>query len=61
MGSYSPHLKVIQKVVRGTFKKTNNEVEYEAMIPGLLLAKEMNAKDLIVRSEFTTNCKSNID
>ncbi len=47
----SPKGDVIQQFIRYGFKATNNEVEYEALIAGLLLAKELDIPKLDVRSD----------
>ena len=36
------------RAVRCNFKETNNEREYEALIPGLTLAHQMGAKNIPV-------------
>jgi len=33
------------------FKASNNQAEYEALIAGMLLAKEMGARSLLVKSD----------
>ena len=42
---------LIEQVLRFAFKASNNQVEYEALIAGMLLAKEMGAKGLIAKSD----------
>ena len=46
-----PTGEVIQRVVRCDFRATNNETEYEAMIAGLDLAIELEAKNIEVISD----------
>jgi len=47
----SPEGDLIQQAIRCGFKATNNEAEYEALIAGLNLAKDMGIKKLSVRSD----------
>ena len=47
----SPEGDVIQQAIRCGFKATNNEAEYEALIAGLILAKDMGIKRLSIRSD----------
>ncbi|XP_062102814.1 uncharacterized protein LOC133812978 [Humulus lupulus] len=47
----SPQGDVIEQAVRCGFKATNNEAEYEAMIAGLGLAKDMGVKKIVVFSD----------
>ena len=47
----SPQGEKIEQAIRCGFKATNNEAEYEAMIAGLGLAKEMGAKRINVFSD----------
>ncbi|XP_062088976.1 uncharacterized protein LOC133795541 [Humulus lupulus] len=47
----SPQGDVIQQAIKCDFKATNNETEYEALIVGLDLAKEMNIKILEITSD----------
>ena len=42
---------IIQRSIRCKFKATNNEEEYEALIAGLDLAKELNIKNIKVTSD----------
>ena len=47
----SPEGDLIQQAIRCGFKATNNEAEYEALIAGLNLAKDMGIKKLDIRSD----------
>ena len=47
----SPKGDLIQQAIRCGFKATNNEAEYEALIAGLNLAKDMGIRKLSVRSD----------
>ena len=40
----------IEQSLRFAFKAINNQAEYEALIAGILLAKEMGAKELMAKS-----------
>ena len=42
---------LIEEVLRFAFKASNNQTEYEALIAGMLLAKEMGAKGLLAKSD----------
>ena len=42
---------LIKQSLRFAFKASNNQAEYEALIAGILLAKEMGAKVLIAKSD----------
>jgi len=42
---------LIEQALRFAFKASNNQAEYEALIAGMLLAKEMGAKSLLVKSD----------
>ena len=42
---------LIQQAIRCSFKATNNEAEYEALIAGLNLAKDMGIKTLSIHSD----------
>ena len=42
---------LIEQALRFAFKVSNNQAEYEALIAGMLLAKEMGAQSLLVRSD----------
>jgi len=42
---------LIEKSLRFAFKASNNQAEYEALIVGILLAKEMGAKVLMGKSD----------
>ena len=41
---------LIEQALRFAFKASNNQAEYEALIAGMLLAKEMGAQNLLVKS-----------
>ena len=47
----SPKGDLIQQAIRCGFKATNNEAEYEALIAGLNLAKDMGIKKLDISSD----------
>jgi len=42
---------LIEQALRFAFKASNNQVEYEALIAGMLLAKEMGAQSLLAKSD----------
>jgi len=42
---------LIEQALRFAFKANNNQVEYEALIAGTLLAKELGAQSLLVKSD----------
>jgi len=42
---------LIEQALRFAFKANNNQAEYEALIAGMLLAKEMGAKELLAKSD----------
>jgi len=46
-----PDRLLIEKALRFAFKANNNQTEYEALIAGMLLAKEMGAKGLLEKSD----------
>jgi len=46
-----PNGLLIEQALRFTFKSSNNQVEYEALVAGMLLAKEMGARSLLVKSD----------
>ena len=46
-----PNGLLIEQALRFTFKASNNQAEYEALIAGMLLAKEMGAKGLLAKSD----------
>ena len=41
----------IEQVLRFAFKASNNQEEYEALIVGMLLSKEMGVKGLLAKSD----------
>jgi len=43
---------LIEQALRFTFKASNNQAEYEALIAGMLLAKEMGTKGLLAKSDY---------
>ncbi|XP_021827212.1 uncharacterized protein LOC110767855 [Prunus avium] len=47
----SPHATEVEYALRFGFRASNNEAEYEALIAGLRLAKELGAKKIQVRSD----------
>ena len=46
-----PNGVLIEQSLRFAFKASNNQAEYEAMIAGMLLAREMGARILVARSD----------
>ena len=42
---------LIEQALRFAFKASKNQAEYEALIAGMLLAKEMGAQNLLVKSD----------
>jgi len=46
-----PNDVLIEQSLRFAFKASNNQAEYEALIAGILLAKEMGAKVLMAKSD----------
>ena len=40
-----------KQALKFTFKVSNNQAEYEALIAGMLLAKELGARSLLVNSD----------
>ncbi|XP_074350707.1 uncharacterized protein LOC141690028 [Apium graveolens] len=48
----SPEGHQLMSAIHFSWKATNNDIEYEALISGLKLALEMNIANLIVRSDF---------
>ena len=42
---------LIKQALWFAFKANNNQTEYDALIAGMLLAKEMGAKSLIAKSD----------
>jgi len=42
---------LIEQALRFAFKASNNQAEYEALIAGMLLAKEMGAQSLVAKSD----------
>jgi len=42
---------LIEQALRFAFKASNNQAEYEALIAGMLLAKEMGARGLLAKSD----------
>ena len=42
---------MIEQALRFAFKASNNQAEYEALIAGILLAKEMGAQSLLAKSD----------
>ena len=49
--SFTVLVMIEQQSLRFTFKASNNQAEYEALIAGILLAKEMGAKVLMAKSD----------
>jgi len=46
-----PNGLLIEQALRFAFKVRNNQAEYEALIVGMLLAKEMGAQSLLAKSD----------
>jgi len=46
-----PNGVLIEQSLRFAFKASNNQAEYEALVAGILLAKEMGAKVLVAKSD----------
>ena len=46
-----PNGVLIEQALRFAFKASNNQTEYEALIAGMLLAKEMDAQSLLAKSD----------
>ena len=46
-----PNGLLIEQTLRFAFKTSNNQTEYEALIAGMLLAKEMGARSLLAKSD----------
>jgi len=42
---------LIEQALRFAFKASNNQAEYKALISGMLLAKEMGARSLLVKGD----------
>jgi len=42
---------LIEQALRFAFKANNNQAEYEALIVGMLLAKELGARSLLVKRD----------
>jgi len=42
---------LIEQALRFAFKASNNQVEYEALIARMLLAKELGSRSLLVKSD----------
>jgi len=46
-----PNRLLIEQALRFAFKASNNQAEYEALITGMLLAKEMGAQSLLAKCD----------
>ncbi|XP_068503681.1 uncharacterized protein [Phaseolus vulgaris] len=46
-----PNGVLIEQALRFAFKASNNQAEYEVLIAGMLLAKEMGVQSLLVKSD----------
>jgi len=42
---------LIEQALRFMFKASNNQAKYEALIVGMLLAKKLGARSLLVKSD----------
>jgi len=47
-----PNGLLIEQALRFAFKASNNQAEYEALIAGMLLAKEMGVRSLLAKSDL---------
>jgi len=47
-----PNGLLVEQALRFAFKASNNQAEYEALIAGMLLPKEMGAKSLLSKNDF---------
>ena len=47
-----PNGLLIEQALKFAFKASNNQAEYEALIAGMLLAKEMGARSLLAKSDL---------
>jgi len=47
-----PERVLVEQLLRFAFKANTNQAEYEALIVGILLAKEMEVSKLLVKSDF---------
>jgi len=46
-----PNGLLIEQALRCAFKANNNQAEYEKLVAGMLLAKELGARSLLVKSD----------
>jgi len=46
-----PNKLLIEQALRFAFKVNNNQAEYEALVAGMLLAKELGTQSLLVKSD----------
>jgi len=46
-----PNGLLIEQALRFAFKASNNQAEYEALVAGMLLAKDVDARSLLVKSD----------
>ncbi|XP_068486986.1 uncharacterized protein [Phaseolus vulgaris] len=46
-----PNELLIEQALRFAFKANNNQAEYEALVVGMLLAKELGVRSLLVKSD----------
>jgi len=46
-----PNRFLIEQALRFAFKISNNQAEYEALVVGMFLAKELGAQSLLVKSD----------
>ena len=46
-----PNGELIEQALHFAFKASNNQAEYEALIAGMVLAKEMGARNLLAKSD----------
>ena len=46
-----PNGLLIEQTLKFVFKASNNQAEYEALIAGMLLAKEMGTRSLLAKSD----------
>ena len=46
-----PNGLLIEQALRFSFKASNNQAEYEALVVGMLLARQMGSRSLLVKSD----------
>jgi len=43
---------LIEQVIKFSFRASNNQADYKALVAGMLLAKELGARSLMVKSDL---------